>query len=63
MSSNGVETVERDGENVLIYNDGANEYEYPEVYGTSCAAWDDPLPPYCSDSFGELADKPEWCEA
>ena len=63
MTSNGVETVERDNEDVIIYKDSGNEYKYPESYGTTCAAHDEPLEPYCSDAFGSLTDAPSWCEA
>ena len=42
---------------MIIYkHDDGVEYEYPQDYGTSCAAWDEGLPPYCNKS-----DSPSWC--
>jgi len=60
---NGIDTVKRSGQKVIIYKDGeGNEYEYPQKYGTSCIGWDETLAPYCGDENKRpLEDAPRWC--
>ena len=63
INSNGIETVRRGGQDVIIYTDGDGvEYEYPAAYGTACIGWDEILPPYCGDENNSpLPDQPAWC--